>query len=646
MPRSFLPPGFDYYAGGHIHTRIEARDPGRARPPRVPGPPAGPPVRRPRARPRQPAGLLHRDRGRDRDRPLLRRGPAPARGPPRPPGRRAHRGRGRPRARGGGRLAFARGRDRACPGPGEARGRRSPRGPVRGGPRGARRPGRALRQARAGAGSPGRRHGAAGATAHGSSTRSRRGFSPSDARTSTPTRSSTRWSGNGSRPRSRPKPAPRRGGGPSRRSRSEPAEGEAGRAFADRVRERAGAALPGLEEGRVRLVRLALSNIRSYGPEPTVVEFGDGITLFWGEIGSGKSTLLAALEFGLFGLGDIKNTHLLRHRAARGEVAVTFSAGETEYTVHRALVRGARKGDVRQVEGRIEVDGERTDYSTTELKARVLEPARVQRAARPEGGLAHLPLCRVHAAGGDEAGPPARARGTARHTPPRLRPRAVPLRPPERRGAPGPGRDRAPARGLRRRDPGPARDRGGGAVARRPRRSPDGRAGGGLDGNRPDRGRARPARGSGRAVRRSPGRLRPRPGRTGGAREGDRRRRGRSGCAPKRARPDRGSGRRCRRREPVRGARRELRPVGGAGCRTVPPPRGRSRAPGPGRGGAGPRGSDRAGAGAARGAAGGAQGPDSRRETPAPSWPRSRPRRPASRRRSRGSRPRSLPRPR
>jgi DNA repair protein SbcC/Rad50 len=123
----------------------------------------------------------------------------------------------------------------------------------------------------------------------------------------------------------------------------------------------------------VRLVRLALSNIRSYGPGPSVVEFGDGITLFWGEIGSGKSTLLAALEFGLFGLGDIKNTHLLRHRAARGEVAVTFAVGETEYTVHRALVRGARKGDVRQVEGWIEADGERTDYSTTELKARVLE---------------------------------------------------------------------------------------------------------------------------------------------------------------------------------------------------------------------------------------------------------------------------------
>ena len=28
MPRSYLPPGFDYYAGGHIHTRIEARVPG------------------------------------------------------------------------------------------------------------------------------------------------------------------------------------------------------------------------------------------------------------------------------------------------------------------------------------------------------------------------------------------------------------------------------------------------------------------------------------------------------------------------------------------------------------------------------------------------------------------------------------------
>ncbi|NLX48983.1 MAG: SMC family ATPase [Methanospirillum sp.] len=123
----------------------------------------------------------------------------------------------------------------------------------------------------------------------------------------------------------------------------------------------------------MRIVRLALSNIRSYGTGPTVVELGDGITLFWGEIGSGKSTLLSALEFGLFGLGDLRTTHLLRHRAARGEVAVTFVSGAAEYTVHRALVRSPRSGDVRQAEGYIETDGVRTDYSTTELRARVLD---------------------------------------------------------------------------------------------------------------------------------------------------------------------------------------------------------------------------------------------------------------------------------
>jgi exonuclease SbcC len=122
----------------------------------------------------------------------------------------------------------------------------------------------------------------------------------------------------------------------------------------------------------MRLVRLSLSNIRSYGPDPTVVEFSNGITLFCGDIGSGKSTLLAALEFGLFGLGDLRNTHLLRHRAPRGYVEVTFSAGGVEHTVHRTLVRSPKKGDVRQTEGWIEAEGIRTEYSTTELKARVL----------------------------------------------------------------------------------------------------------------------------------------------------------------------------------------------------------------------------------------------------------------------------------
>lgn len=141
----------------------------------------------------------------------------------------------------------------------------------------------------------------------------------------------------------------------------------------------------------MRLVSLALSNIRSYGEEETIVEFPPGVTLFWGDIGSGKSTILAAIEFGLFGLGDIKNTHLLRHGARRGDVTVRFAVDGTEFAVHRAVQRRTRRrdgepGPVEQVDGWFEEDGARTPYSTTELKARVLAVLGFNERPDPKAG--------------------------------------------------------------------------------------------------------------------------------------------------------------------------------------------------------------------------------------------------------------------
>ena len=264
----------------------------------------------------------------------------------------------------------------------------------------------------------------------------------------------------------------------------------------------------------MKLVRLTLSNIRSYGPEPTVVEIGDGITLFWGEIGSGKSTLLAALEFGLFGLGDIKNTHLLRHRAARGEVAVTFAAGGTEYTVHRALVRGARKGDVRQIEGWIEADGERTDYSTTELKARVLDllgfnerpdPKAASRIYRYAVYTPQEEMKQVLLLGREERlDILRRAFGLERYRFARRNVEEHLVRSviAPRREVYGAESQALPATEEEERQ---ARRRG----------RPAGRGTGGCRGRaRSDRGRASPARRAGRAARRGPGRVRPRGGRT------------------------------------------------------------------------------------------------------------------------------------
>ena len=76
------------------------------------------------------------------------------------------------------------------------------------------------------------------------------GRSPSAVRPSTPTRPSTTRSGRRSRPPSRPGPALETGRRVLEAVAVEPAEGEALRAFANRVRERAGGALPGLAEER------------------------------------------------------------------------------------------------------------------------------------------------------------------------------------------------------------------------------------------------------------------------------------------------------------------------------------------------------------------------------------------------------------
>ena len=49
---------------------------------------------------------------------------------------------------------------------------------------------------------------------------------------------------------------------------------------------------------------ISLNNIRSYAsPEPILLT--TGVTLFEGDVGSGKSTILSAVEFALFGLGEI-----------------------------------------------------------------------------------------------------------------------------------------------------------------------------------------------------------------------------------------------------------------------------------------------------------------------------------------------------
>jgi len=69
----------------------------------------------------------------------------------------------------------------------------------------------------------------------------------------------------------------------------------------------------------VIIKKIEITNIRSY-KEKTSIELPIGTILFQGDIGSGKSTILSAIEFALFGLGDVDANHLLRI----GEIKVQY----------------------------------------------------------------------------------------------------------------------------------------------------------------------------------------------------------------------------------------------------------------------------------------------------------------------------------
>ena len=126
---------------------------------------------------------------------------------------------------------------------------------------------------------------------------------------------------------------------------------------------------------------ISLSNIRSYAtPEP--IKLSTGMTLFEGDIGSGKSTILSAVEFALFGLGEIEGSYLLRHGARTGSVSLEFEVNGREYKVYRSLER--KRTAISQKEGYIVESGVRTDYSVTEMKIRILEILNFNEIPRPK----------------------------------------------------------------------------------------------------------------------------------------------------------------------------------------------------------------------------------------------------------------------
>jgi exonuclease SbcC len=119
----------------------------------------------------------------------------------------------------------------------------------------------------------------------------------------------------------------------------------------------------------VRLVSIQLENIRSYQLQK--VEFRDGISLFEGDIGSGKSSILNAIEFALFGLGDLSGTHLIRVGENEAKVELDIEINGRPYLFGRTLKRSRNR--VQQASCYIVENGVKTDYNVTDMKKRVLQ---------------------------------------------------------------------------------------------------------------------------------------------------------------------------------------------------------------------------------------------------------------------------------
>ncbi|MDH2900667.1 MAG: SMC family ATPase [archaeon] len=123
------------------------------------------------------------------------------------------------------------------------------------------------------------------------------------------------------------------------------------------------------------LRELTLQNFRSYGETPTKIELDRGLLLFEGDIGSGKSSILYAIEFALFGLGELEARSVLRSSANTVKVELEFAVGEQEYKITRTVERkkGVKTSSIQTRGWLQDPTGKVSELSATELRSRVLQ---------------------------------------------------------------------------------------------------------------------------------------------------------------------------------------------------------------------------------------------------------------------------------
>jgi exonuclease SbcC len=119
----------------------------------------------------------------------------------------------------------------------------------------------------------------------------------------------------------------------------------------------------------MKLKRIKVKNIRSY--ESAEIEFPEGSLLLSGDIGSGKTSILLAIEYALFGLQPgQKGSALLRNNAHMGEVTLEFEIDGSNIVIERRLKRETKS--VSNDYSAITINGEKIEYSVTELKTKIL----------------------------------------------------------------------------------------------------------------------------------------------------------------------------------------------------------------------------------------------------------------------------------
>lgn len=119
----------------------------------------------------------------------------------------------------------------------------------------------------------------------------------------------------------------------------------------------------------MKLIRLKLKNIRSY--ESFEIDFPVGSLLLSGDVGSGKTTILLAIEYALFGLQPgQRGSALLRNNSDEGEVSLELEIDDSLVLIERSLKRENKS--ISNDYAAITINGEKTEYSITELKSRII----------------------------------------------------------------------------------------------------------------------------------------------------------------------------------------------------------------------------------------------------------------------------------